>query len=54
MKGKGSRVLGSSNRTRGDEDGRRKGERSIGVTDTKVCQRCVEILGIGQLLLPIH
>ena len=54
MEDKGSRVLGSGNRTRGDENGRRKGERSVGMADTKVCQRYAEILGIGQLLLPIY
>ena len=54
MKGKESRVLGSGNRTRRDEDRRRKGKKSVGMADTKVCQRCAEILGIGQLLLPIY
>ena len=54
IESKGSRVLGSSDRTRRDKDGRRKGKRSIGMADTKVCQRCAEVLGIGELLLLIH
>jgi len=54
IEGKGSRVLGSDNRTRGDENGKRKGERSVGMADTKVCQRCTEIFGTGELLSSVH
>ena len=54
MKGKGGRVLRSSNRTRGDKDGKGEGERSIGVANTEVCQRCTKVLRIGELLLLIY
>ena len=54
IEGKGGRVLRSSNRTRGDKDGEGEGEGSIGVADTKVCQRCTKVLRIGELLSLIY
>ena len=54
MKDKGSRISGSSNRTRGDKDGGRKDEESVRLADTKVYQRCSKVLRIGKLLLSIH
>ena len=54
MEGEGGRVLRSDNRTRGNKDGEREGERSIGVADTKVCQRYTKVLRIGKILSLIH
>jgi len=54
VKGKGSRILGSSNWAGRNQDGGGKGEGSIGMADTEVCQKCAEILRIGKLLLPIY
>jgi len=53
-KDKGSRILGSSNRTRGDQNGRREDERGFGLADSERSQKCTEILRIGKLLLSIH
>ena len=54
MEGERSGIPRSSDRTRRDEDGGEEDERCIGVADTKVCQGCVEILRIGELLSSIH
>ncbi len=54
MEGERSRVFRSSNRTRGDKNERREGERCFGLANTKVCQGCTEVLRIGELLLLIH
>ena len=54
MKGSEGRILRSGDRSRGNKDGEREDEESIGVANTKVCQRCSEVLRIGKLLLPIH
>ena len=54
MEGEGSRILRSSNWARGDKNGRREGERCIGLANTKVCQRCTKVPRIGELLLLIH
>ena len=54
MEGQGDRVLRSCHRTRRDKDGRGKGKGSFGLADTKVCQGCVKVLRIGELLLTIY
>ena len=54
MKGERSRVFRSGNWTRGDKDGRGKGERCIRLADTKVCQGCTKVLRVGKLLSLIH
>ena len=54
MKGEGGRVFRGDNRTRGDKNGEREGERSIGVANTEVCQRYTKVLRIGKLLSLIH
>ena len=54
MKGERSWVFGSSNRTRRNKDGRREGERYLGLADSKVCQGCSKVLGIGKLLSLIY
>ena len=54
MKDEGSRISRSSDRTRGDKDEGREGERSVGLADTKECQRCSEVFRIGKLLLLIY
>ena len=54
MEGERSRILRSSDWTGRNKDGEGKGKRSIGLANTKVCQECSEVLGIGELLLLIH
>ena len=54
MKGEGNRILGGSDWARRNQDGGRKGEGSIGMANTEVCQRGTEILRIGKLLPPIY
>ena len=54
IEGEGGGIFRSSNRTRGDKDGEGEGERSIGVADTEVCQRCTKVLRVGELLLLIY
>ena len=54
MEGERSRIFRSSDWTGRNKDGGGKGERSIGLANTKVCQECSEVLGIGKLLLLIH
>ncbi len=54
MKGKGSRILRSSNRTEEDQNGGRKGERCFGLVNSKRSQKHTEILRIGKLLLLIY
>jgi len=54
MKGLGSWVLRSGNRTRRDKDGEGEDKRCFGLADTKVCQGCAEISNIGELLLSIY
>ena len=54
IEGEGGRVSRGSNRTRRDKDGEGKGERSIRVADTKVCQRCTKVLRVGELLSLIY
>ena len=54
MEDERSRVFGSSNQTRGNKDGRREGEWSVGMADAEVCKRCAEILRVSQLLSLIH
>ena len=54
MEDEGGRIFRSDNRTRRDKDREREGERSIGVADTEVCQRCTKVLGVGKLLSPIY
>jgi len=53
MKGLGSWVLRSGNRTRRDKDGEGD-ERCFELADTKVCQECAEALRIGKLSLLIY
>jgi len=50
----GSRVFGSGNWARGYKDGEGEDERCFGLADTEVCQGCLEVLGIGELLLLIY
>ena len=54
MEGKRGRVFGSSDWAGRNQDRGGKGEGSIGMADTEVCQRCVEILRISKLLLLIY
>ena len=54
MEGERSRVFRSGNRTGKDKARERKGKRSLGVADTKMYQRCSEVLGTGQLLSLVH
>ena len=54
MEGEGGRVFRSCYRTRWDKDERGKDERGVRLANTKVCQGCTEVLGIGELLLSIH
>ena len=54
MKGEESRVFWSGHQTRGNKDREGEGERCIGLAMTKVCQGCLEVFGVGELLLLIH
>jgi len=54
IEGKEGRISRSSNNIRGDKDGEGKGERSIRVADTKVCQRHTKVLRVGELLSLIY
>ena len=54
MKGEGSQVFGSSNRTRRDKDGRREDEKCFGLANSKVYQKHSKVLGIGKLIPSIH
>ena len=54
MKDERNRILGDSDWAGRNQDGGRKGEGSIGIANTKVCQRCTEILRIGKLLPLIY
>ena len=54
MKGKISRIFRGSDWTRGNKDGGGEGKESIGLANTKVCQECLEVLGIGELLSLIY
>jgi len=54
VKGKGSRIFGSSDWTRENKDGGRQGERSVRLADSKRGQECIEVFRIGKLLSLIH
>ena len=54
MKGDGSQIFRSCDRTRENKDGRREDERCSGLADTRVCQGHSEVLRIGELLLLIY
>ena len=54
MEGVGSRVFRSSDGTGGNKDGGRKGEESVRLANTKICQGYIKILEIGKLLLLIY
>ena len=54
IEGSGSWVLRNGNRTRRDKDRERERERCFGLANTKVCQGCVEVPRIGELLLLIY
>jgi len=47
----GDGILGSSNRTRGNQNGRRKG---IGLANSKRSSRYTEVFGISELLLSVY
>jgi len=49
-----SGIFRSGNQSRWDKDGKGEDERCFGLADTKVCQGCAEVLGIGKLLSSIH
>ena len=46
--------FGSSNRTRGDKNGKRESEGGIGMANTQVYQRYSKVSGISELLSSIH
>ena len=54
VESKRSGIFRGGNWSRWDKDGRGEGERYFGLTSTKVCQGCAEVLRIGKLLPPIH
>ena len=54
MKGEGSRIYRSGNKTRGNRDRGKKDEGSVRLADTTVCQGYPKVFGIGKLLLPIY
>ena len=54
MEGEGGGIFRSSNRTRGNQDGRREGERFFRLADSKRSQGCTEVFRNGELLLLIH
>jgi len=54
VEGLRSWVSRSSNKSRGDKDGKREDEGCFGLANTKVCQGCSKVSRIGKLLLPIH
>ena len=54
VESRGSRVSRSSDQTRQNQDGGRKGERGIGLADTKGCQGHSKVFRISELLLLIH
>jgi len=54
VKGVGSWVFGSSNRTGGNKDEKIKDEGGIRLANTQVCQRFSEVFRVGELLLLIY
>ena len=54
VEGAGGRIFRGGNRTRGNQDGEREGEGSIGVANTKVCQGHSKVFRIGELLSSIY
>ena len=54
VEGQESRIFGSSNWTRWNQDKERKGEGNIVLANTKVCQRYLKVFRIGKLLLSIY
>jgi len=54
VESKGSRILGSGNRTKGSRDAKGKGTRSTRVADTKECKRYSEIPWTSKLLSTLH
>ena len=54
MKDKRSEVSGSSNRTRGNKDGRREDKRCFELTNSKRSQGHTKVFRIGKLLSLIH
>ena len=54
MKDERSKIFRSGNWTRRNKDRERKGERYIGLANTKVYQGYTKVLRIGELLLLIH
>jgi len=54
MKGEGSRISKSGNRSREYKNGGRESERSARLANTKMCQGYPKVFGIGKLLPLIH
>ena len=54
MKSERSGIFRGGNQSKQDKDRRGEGERCFELADTKVCQGCAEVLGIGKLLSLIY
>ena len=54
MEGERGGIFRDSDRTKQNKDGRKKGEGSIRVANTKVYKRHAKIPRTGKLLLPVH